>query len=143
MSERFVEVLRRIYWAHPWLSEQVKAGVQEWLGLGDSAAVPNYASIDDKHEFAALFSVHRDELLSLYRGTKDVMRAKPFESCAADLEFVVFLQFVVARALWHYKSDVGDELEYFGRQFDRLDVLSERERFYAEAQIFPESRKLN
>lgn len=142
MSENVVEVLRRIYWAYPWLSEQVKTGVQEWLQLQDSST-PNYASIDDKHEFDALFSEHRGELLSLYRSTRETMRAKPYASCAADLEFVVFLQFVVARALWHYQFDVGDELEYFARQFDRLDALSERQRFFAEAQIVPGSREPN
>ena len=44
------------------------------------------------------------------------------------------LQEIIATALWRHGCAVGKRLESFARDFDRLDVPTERERLYALAQ---------
>ena len=62
------------------------------------------------------------------------MRGRPLEDCEDALGCLVFLQEVVACALWEHGASVSESLEAFARGFDRLDVPSELERLHDRAQ---------
>lgn len=69
-------------------------------------------------------------LLALMRGMKE----RTFEEAHDGIQALSFLQTVAATALWKYRLDVGSRLEEFAREFDRLDVESERVRLHEYTQ---------
>ncbi|MDQ0653333.1 hypothetical protein [Pseudomonas cedrina] len=62
------------------------------------------------------------------------MRVLTFEESKEALDGLSFLQGVGATALWKFNCNLKLELESFVREFDRLDVVEERERLYLLAQ---------
>lgn len=68
--------------------------------------------------------------LSLLRN----MKGLTFEQARDHIQGLSFLQLVGAKALWKYRQDVGVAVEEFVREFDRLDVESERVRLHDLAQ---------
>ena len=85
--------------------------------------------------YAALFSDEcRSFLEDLYEEAMRMMRGRPLVDCEDTVKGLAFLQEVAATALWRHQYPVGDTLASFAREFDRLDVPSERERLHARAQ---------
>lgn len=72
----------------------------------------------------------------LYFKALETMKVLKFEACGDQLDTLDFIQKVVATALWKFRYDVGDALEQFARDFDRLDVPEERNRLYDRAQSY-------
>ena len=62
------------------------------------------------------------------------MRGARFGESGDFLNAAVFLQDLVATAMWRYHCNVGADLERFTREFDRLDIESERRRLFDAAQ---------
>ena len=62
------------------------------------------------------------------------MRVLTFEESKEALDGLSFFQGVGATALWKFNCKLKPELESFVREFDRLDVVEERERLYFLAQ---------
>lgn len=58
------------------------------------------------------------------------MKHCSYAEAAGPLLALMFLQEIVATALWKYDLDAGEDLTQFAREFDRLDVEAERMRFY-------------
>ena len=101
---------------------------------------PQPLSEDEKRNeaeiYTALFSDEcRSYVEELYKKAMCDMRGLPYASSRDILEGLAFLHEVVARALWKHHCLVGESLESFAREFDRLDVDSERERLHTRAQI--------
>ena len=85
--------------------------------------------------FQSVFSREsRSFIEKLYTDAMAKMRGQARSASDDSLDGLAFLQEVVATAMWKYRCDVGDELATFARDFDRLDVPSERDRLYARAQ---------
>jgi hypothetical protein len=96
-------------------------------------------SVDERRNepatYAALFSNEcRSFVEELYQKAMRMMRGRPLGDCDEALKGLVFLQEVAATALWRHRCPVGNTLEAFAREFDRLDVPAERERLHACAQ---------
>jgi len=90
---------------------------------------------NEPNTYAALFSDEcRSEIEELYKAAMREMRGRSLSSSEDILEGLVFLQEIVATALWKHQCAVGSTLESFAREFDRLDVRAERERLHARAQ---------
>lgn len=53
-----------------------------------------------------------------------------YENSTDLLNAFSFLQWVLATGLWKFKAKLSSDLERFTRNFDRLDVESERVRLY-------------
>lgn len=86
--------------------------------------------------YAALFSSEcRKFLEEVYEGALVMMRERSLNACEDVLNGLAFLQEVVATAMWRHRCDVGETLEVFARNFDRLDVAEERARLHGEAQL--------
>ena len=86
--------------------------------------------------YSALFTGEcRLDMETLYLRLLREMRNIPYEQCEDLLEALAFLQQVVATAIWKYHHDVGKHMEAFARDFDRLDVESERMRLYEYAKV--------
>lgn len=62
------------------------------------------------------------------------MSGVPYPQCGDFLDALAFIQEISATALWKYRQGVGDAVEDFVRNFDRLDVSDERIRLYDCAQ---------
>lgn len=71
---------------------------------------------------------------ALYLEAMTALTTVPFEQSVDTLNGLAFVQEVSAAAMWRYNCDVGRVLEAFAREFDRLDLESERRRLYARAQ---------
>ncbi|NUA32215.1 hypothetical protein [Cupriavidus basilensis] len=82
-----------------------------------------------------LFSTSCEVLVSdIYDSAMERMRGVPYEMCEPELDALAFIQEIVAVAMWRFKIGVGEKLEIFSREFDRLDVREERNRLHQSAQ---------
>ena len=63
------------------------------------------------------------------------MTLKAFDDSQDIIDGIMFVQNVIALALWKYRIDVCVELDVFARDFDRLDNLDERRRLYDAKRI--------
>ncbi len=99
---------------------------------------PDHVSIDDRRNehriYQELAEKHRAVLDDLFKQLLHDMRAVRYEHASGILDGLDFLQSVVASTLWKHHFTVGDSLERFAREFDRLDVPDERRRLYQLAQ---------
>jgi len=112
------------------------AFIEAWLGGFE--VQPGMTADEQRNEptlFGALFSDEcRHELESLYRAAIESIRGKTFDKCNDGIDALVFLQEIVATAMWKHRCKVGETLEEFARKNDRLDILQERRRLHLEAQ---------
>lgn len=89
---------------------------------------------NERELYENLFSfAHKCYFESLYFDLLISMKELPFDSCGDRINAAMALQEIVATALWKYNLDVGDNLEAFAREYDRLDLSSEKLRFYEQA----------
>lgn len=72
----------------------------------------------------------RSFIESTYASVMKKMSESSYSEAADPLLALAFLQEIVATALWKYGLDAGKELTKFAREFDRLDVETERMRLY-------------
>lgn len=111
--------------------EQRICRIEQILGFDGTVT----ASADDKRNepqiYADLFAGScRHDMEVLYVTLLQEMRTSPFEQCDELIAALAFFQLVAATALWKYSIEIGQVLEIFAREFDRLDVASERLRLY-------------
>lgn len=112
------------------------AFIEERLAGQDLATEP---TVDEQRNeptvYTALFSDEcRPEVEDFFREALRRMHGKSFSRSEDDLNALAFLQHVVAAAMWKHHCAAGDMLETFARDFDRLDVESERMRLHLRAQ---------
>lgn len=92
-------------------------------------------SINDLDLCHAIFSPDcRCELENIFRTSLNEIQTASFSGSEDDVLLLVFIQDLAARGLWKYHLDVGDLLDNFAREFDRLDVPSEQARLFEWAQ---------
>jgi hypothetical protein len=90
---------------------------------------------NEKNAYAALFSEeNRQNLEELYLKLLNKMKGVPYEQCEDIMEALIFLQETSANALWKHNQIIGIVIEEFVRDYDRLDVQSERARLHEKAQ---------
>lgn len=99
----------------------------------------NTISIDDERNepelYATIFSEEcRSKVELLYLRLLSEMKGIPYEKSNGAIEALMFLQEVSAIASWKYHCNIGEKMELFVRDFDRLDVTSERHRLHEKAQ---------
>jgi len=108
--------------------------IERYLGIGE----PAFVSVDDRRNEPAFYQElaqnNGRELQDCLRWLTGELRAVSFEQSGGILAGFDFLQAVIADVLWRYGLHVGEELERFTREFDRLDVTDERRRLYQRAQ---------
>ena len=105
------------------------------FGADDGAEL--YADIvgSEADAYSVVFSHEgRSRLEGIYFSLLDGMNGLTYQQCDDALEALSFIQEISAAALWKYRLDVGAEIEFFVREFDRLDVPEERVRLYRRAQ---------
>ena len=96
-------------------------------------------SLDDERDEPSLYvelisKDCRSKIESLYLKLLSEMKEAPYEEANGIIEALMFLQEVAARALWKYNCNIGKKMEYFVRNFDRLDVVGEKHRLYEKVQ---------
>lgn len=85
--------------------------------------------------FAELFSLECRSLLEqIYNEALERMRRQSFGASAQTLVGLDHLQELIAVALWRHGLEVGELLDTFAREYDRLDVEEVRLRLYRLAQ---------
>jgi hypothetical protein len=85
--------------------------------------------------YAALFSSECQPFIAdLYQEAMGMMRGRSLADCDEALNCLAFLQDVVATAMWRHRCPVEATLASFAREFDRLDVATERARLFSRAQ---------
>ncbi|MGQ0595704.1 hypothetical protein [Aquabacterium sp.] len=110
--------------------------IEQYLGVAIDQVDAGQLQVGIDAAYSDLFNgVGRVEVEGLYDELRGALIGKSFEQCADILDGLSFLQELVAMALWKYQVDVGERLEGFARNFDRLDVQDERRRLHQEAQL--------
>ncbi|MEB0048718.1 MULTISPECIES: hypothetical protein [unclassified Pseudomonas] len=85
--------------------------------------------------YEELFSLEcKGYMLDLLEKLMTEMKVLRFEESGEVLDGLEFVQNVGATALWKFNCNLSSEVESFVREFDRLDVVEERERLYSLAQ---------
>lgn len=85
--------------------------------------------------YEELFSLEcKGYVLDLLEKLMAEMKVLRFEESGEVLDVLEFVQNVGATALWKFNRSLDSEVESFVREFDRLDVIEERERLYSLAQ---------
>ncbi|HKO55051.1 MAG TPA: hypothetical protein VJ276_04175 [Thermoanaerobaculia bacterium] len=108
--------------------------IEQFLGISQAHAI----SIDDRRNERQIYQL----LAENYLDVLDLLLQELLRELRADapgaaddvLDGLDFLQSVVASILWRHGHPVGERLEAFAREFDRLDVPSERLRLYQAVQ---------
>jgi hypothetical protein len=109
--------------------------IERCVGFDDKIPLTPDEKMNEPYVYAEMFSEkYRQSFEQLYLMLISSMRWKTYDQCVETIEALDFLQAVSARGLWKFNQDVGDLLESFVREFDRLDVPSERVRLYESAQ---------
>lgn len=96
-------------------------------------------SLDDERNqpylYATLFSDECQVYIErLYLRLLSEMKGIPYEKCDNIIEALMFIQQISSTALWVYNCNASQKLETFVRDFDRLDVSSEKIRLYESVQ---------
>jgi hypothetical protein len=110
--------------------------IERYLGFGGGVPVSLDERRNEQSAYATVFSEEcQKELDHLYLNLMNDMKGVPYKQCGDVLEALEFLQAISAIALWKYHQVLGERLDAFVRDFDRLDVPSERLRIYENAQV--------
>jgi hypothetical protein len=109
--------------------------MEQYLGYDGRGALSSDDMKNEPSAYEAIFSEeNRPKLEQLYLELLHEMSGISYGQCENVLEALAFLQEASATALWKYHQNVGMMIEEFVRDFDRLDVPSERVRLYEKAQ---------
>jgi hypothetical protein len=115
----------------------------EWLRLNDADAQTVFGAFSNTdpesdeipHLYRQLFAGECQTVIGiLFDEALAALKGRALENCEGQLRLLAFLQHVFAVALWRYQLPIEPRLEAFAREFDRLDVGSERRRLHAIAQ---------
>jgi hypothetical protein len=109
--------------------------MEQYLGYDSKAVLSSDDLMNEPSAYETIFSEeNRPKLEQLYLTFLHEMSGISYGQCGDVLEALTFFQEVSAAALWRYHQNVGMMIEEFVRNFDRLDVPSERVRLYEKAQ---------
>lgn len=130
-KEVFVDVLGNIYRHYLLLGRRRVVWIESYV----SEKYKSNASADERYLYRVLFSEgKRKKVESIYASLSSGMKGAPYKSCEDLLDAMAFIQEVASAAMWKYGQDVGGVIEKFAREYDRLDIESERVRLYASFQ---------
>ena len=105
--------------------------LEEALGFEGDVAPSEDDLRNERINFERLFSGECNGYADgLYREAMSRLWGKPIGEAENELRVLAYLQNLVAVALWKHGLAPSETLEGFARQFDRLDVESERRRLY-------------
>ncbi len=108
--------------------------IEQWVSFENERAYSDERR-NEPEIYNILFSEEcRTSVEKLLLDIMQKLRGQPYEQCESTLKALVFLQEIVATALWKYKYSVGETLELFAREFDRLDLQVEQKRLHDLAQ---------
>lgn len=98
------------------------------------------SSLDDSRNEASVFSALTSEenlrqLSSLHSSLMDRLASKTLDQSNEEIDALACLQEILSVALWKHNRYIGFSLESFVREFDRLDMASERARLHDLAQF--------
>lgn len=127
-----MEELAKIYGIYSRRREEVRSAFLEHAMRFESL---DLISIDDERNESDLYGVvfkpdKANYVAELHEGLMRNMQGKAFGECSDQIAGLMFLQELIATAMWKYRIDVGENLKCFAQQFDRLDVLEEKMRLY-------------
>lgn len=105
--------------------------LEEILGFEEGTTASEDDLRNERHNFQRLFSGECKGFVDgLYRDAMSRLSGKQYGEAEDELRVLAYLQNLVAAALWKHGLEPGETLEGFARQFDRLDVESERHRLH-------------
>ncbi len=126
-----VEILAAIYRAQAVRGSARVFSLEEDLGFEGDVAPSEDDLRNERTNFERLFSGECNSYVdNLYREAMNRLWGKPYDEAENELRVLAYLQNLVAAALWKHGLVPSETLEGFARQFDRLDVDSERRRLY-------------
>lgn len=74
------------------------------------------------------------EIEDIFKESLRRMHGATFKESANEMRLLLFLSDLAAKGLWEYQLNIGEKLEWFTREFDRLDVPTEQMRLHKWAQ---------
>ncbi len=108
---------------------------QYFSGLSEQFQVADDDIKNERDIYIRFFSTDSIQFLEkIYEDAMKEMNGLPYEKCNEILAGLIFIQEIVARALWKFNCEITHVLADFTREFDRLDVSDECWRLYKIAQ---------
>lgn len=105
--------------------------IEELPGLDITTALRADDWRDEAATYGKLFGEKCENFCKgLFDELREEIANKQFSEAGGALDALQFLQQILATAIWKYSVDPGDHLSDFARDFDRLDVRSEKLRLY-------------
>lgn len=131
MCNRYLQTLYRAFVERTHVQSEF---IEHWMQLRRI----NRSVDEERNEqsiYTDLFSDQcRSEIEDCYLEALAQIRGHTFAESEDVLNALLFLQEVIAAAMWKHRCEVGSTLETFARRFDRLETPIERRRLHAEAQ---------
>jgi len=95
-------------------------------------------SKDDERNTDSLYrNVFKEDsgcsFLLVFRRVVKALAESPRDSAEDLLVAMIFFQYVIATGLWRHRLTIQVQLSEFAREFDRLDVATERDRLFSQA----------
>jgi len=110
------------------------AAVERYLGATLVSPISEGLRRNERQVYKAFIEKDPGSLDDFFRNMLQDLRASSFANGTDTIAALDFIQRVVATAMWKHNLSVSASLAAFAREFDRLDILSERERLYLFAQ---------
>lgn len=107
--------------------------IERYLEFDISQPASEDDKINEQIIYSTLFNENLPRIERIFINLLEDMRGTPFEQCDTTIDGLALLQSIISTALWKYHQNVGETLEHFARDFDRLDVPEERVRLYKAA----------
>lgn len=127
----YEQLLASIYVAKPAHWPRQIRGVEEHLGLGGELLGDEAFDVADAHRLLFAGDL-RNRFADDVQRLRELLRKGDLHAAQPVLDALQFVQSIIVTAMWKYGVAVGDELEAFARDYDRLDTEQDRQRLYQE-----------
>ncbi len=110
--------------------------LERYLGITSLIALSDDERMSELHAYRDIFSADcRPCIEQLYAKLLDELKTVSYDQSGEIIEALAFVQEISATALWKYHLEIGQRVEKFVKDFDRLDVSTERIRLYEFAKL--------
>jgi hypothetical protein len=124
------EALVNIYALHFEDTKRRLVRIERHLGISHIPRITTDLRRNAADVYRSLCDGACNALLTLFNKLLRDAQTVNYSESDEILEAFEFVQLIAATALWKYRIPIPEILERFAREFDRLDVPSERRRLY-------------
>ncbi|MBC3387483.1 hypothetical protein [Pseudomonas sp. SWRI179] len=133
MCEKYFRIVYYLFLRKGWRRISI---LESCISYSDGAEVFSEDLL--RNEFMTYEKIFSSEcegyVLDLFRKFMSELGEVRLEDSGEVLDVLELMQSICATALWKFNCELPPEMDYFVREFDRLDDPEEKERLYMSAQ---------